>query len=168
MEPQTIDQKKMETFLGKAVSDFGSAVSAALVLIGDKLGLHKAMAHGGALTSIELARRTGTTERYVREWLVNQAAGGYVDYDPATGTYSLPNEHAIALSDENSPYLVGGGFQMITAMMKPSRASARRLCQSRECSGASTITICSKGPSDFSIRAARPISWVTGFRRWTA
>jgi hypothetical protein len=115
---EKIDQQKLEMFLGKAVSDFGSAVSAALVLIGDKLGLYKAMAHGGPLTSAELARRTGTTERYVREWLVNQAAGGYIDYDAATGTYSLPHEHAIALADEKSPYFVGGGFQVITAMMK--------------------------------------------------
>ena len=115
---EKVDQQKLEAFLGKAVSDFGSAVSAALVLIGDKLGLYKAMAHGGPLTSAELARRTGTTERYVREWLVNQAAGGYVDYNPATGTYSLPHEHAIALADEKSPFFVGGGFQVITAMMK--------------------------------------------------
>ena len=113
-----IDQQRLENFLGKAVSDFGAAVSAALVLIGDKLGLYKAMAHGGPLTSAELARRTGTTERYVREWLVNQAAGGYVDYDPTAGTYTLPHEHAIALADEKSPYFVGGGFQVITAMMK--------------------------------------------------
>jgi len=111
MEAQAaIDQKRLDAFLGKAVTDFGAAISAALVLIGDKLGLYKAMAHGGPLTSVELARRTGTTERYVREWLVNQAAGGYIDYDPATGAYSLPHEHAIALADEKSPFFVGGGF----------------------------------------------------------
>jgi hypothetical protein len=86
MHTQTIDQQKMEAFLGKAVSDCGSALSASLVLIGDKLGLYKAMSHGGPLTSGELARRTGTMERYVREWLVNQAASGYIEYDPATGT----------------------------------------------------------------------------------
>jgi SAM-dependent methyltransferase len=115
---QTIDQAKLEAFLGKAVSDFGGAVSAALVRIGDRLGLYKAMSHGGPMTSVELARRTGTTERYVREWLVNQAAGGYVEYDPATGTYSLPHEHAIALADEKSPFFVGGGFQVIMGMLK--------------------------------------------------
>ncbi len=69
----------MEAFLGRAVSDFGAAVSAALVRIGDRLGLYKAMSHGGPMTSAEFARRTGTTERYVREWLVNQAASGYID-----------------------------------------------------------------------------------------
>ena len=119
MEVQpAIDKAKMEAFLGRAVSDFGAAVSAALVRIGDKLGLYKAMSHGGPMTSAELARRTGTTERYVREWLVNQAAGGYIDYDKATGTYSLPHEHAIALADEKSPFFVGGGFQVLMGMMK--------------------------------------------------
>ena len=113
-----IDKAKMEAFLGRAVSDFGAAVSAALVRIGDKLGLYKAMSHGGPMTSAELARRTGTTERYVREWLVNQAAGGYIDYDKATGTYSLPHEHAIALADEKSPFFVGGGFQVLMGMVK--------------------------------------------------
>ena len=119
MEAQpAIDKAKMEAFLGRAVSDFGAAVSAALVRIGDKLGLYKAMSHGGPMTSAELARRTGTTERYVREWLVNQAAGGYVEYDKTTGTYSLPHEHAIALADEKSPFFVGGGFQVLMGMMK--------------------------------------------------
>jgi SAM-dependent methyltransferase len=113
-----IDQTKMEAFLHKAVNDFGAAVSAALVVIGDKLGLYKAMSHGGQMTPAELARRTGTHERYVREWLVNQAASGYVDYDPATQTYSLSHEHAMALADERSPFFVGGGFQVVTAMMK--------------------------------------------------
>lgn len=115
---QTIDQAKLDAFLGKAVTDFGGAVSAALVLIGDKLGLYKAMAHGGPMTSAELARRTGTSERYIREWLVNQAAGGYVEYDAATKTFTLPHEHALALADEKSPFFVGGGFQVVTAMMK--------------------------------------------------
>ena len=115
---KTIDNDKMERFLHKAVNDFGAAVSAALVVIGDKLGLYQAMSHGGPMTSVELARRTGTSERYVREWLVNQAASGYVDYDPAAHTYSLCHEHAIALADEKSPFFVGGGFQVITSMMK--------------------------------------------------
>jgi SAM-dependent methyltransferase len=113
-----IDQTKMDAFLAKAVTDFGAAASAALVVIGDKLGLYKAMAHGGAMTPAELARRTGTAERYIREWLMNQAAGGYVDYDPASQSYTLSHEHAMALADENSPFFVGGGFPVVTAMMK--------------------------------------------------
>ncbi len=114
----SMDQAKLESFLGKAVGDFGAAISAALVVIGDKLGLYKAMAGSGPVTSAELASRTGTHERYVREWLVNQAAGGYLEYDPKTGGYSLSPEHAAALADDNSPFFVGGGFQVITAMIK--------------------------------------------------
>jgi SAM-dependent methyltransferase len=117
---QAFNQSKVEAFLGKAVNDFGAAVSAALVVIGDKLGLYKAMAGSAPLTSVELAQRTGTNERYVRDWLVNQAAGGYVDYDPETQRYSLPPEHAMALADDRSPFFVCGGFQVITAMMKSS------------------------------------------------
>lgn len=73
-----MDEKKLNVFVSKAVGDMGAAMSAALVYIGDKLGLYKAMASGGALTATELAQRTGTHERYIKEWLANQAAGGYV------------------------------------------------------------------------------------------
>ncbi|MGY4651796.1 hypothetical protein [Mycobacterium sp. URHB0021] len=83
-----VDDDKLNAFLGKAVGDLGAAMSAALVLIGDELGLYSALAEG-RLTSSELAERTGTSERYVREWLANQAAGGYVEYDSATDEYYL-------------------------------------------------------------------------------
>ena len=85
-----VDMKKVEEFLGKVVGDVGAAVASALVVIGDKLGLWKALAAHGALTPAELARRTETSERYCREWLNAQAAGGYVTYDPASGKYTLP------------------------------------------------------------------------------
>jgi SAM-dependent methyltransferase len=120
MSNQMLNQAKLEAFLNRAVGDFGAAVSAALVLIGDRLGLYKAMAGSTPLTSAELAERTGTNERYVREWLINQAAGGYVEYNPATGKYHLPSEHAAALADDHSPFFVGGGFQVVTAMIKAS------------------------------------------------
>ncbi len=113
-----LNQEKMEAFLVKAVNDFGAAVSAALVVIGDKLGLYQAMAGSPPITSLELAAHTGTSERYVREWLINQAASGYLEYDAATGRYSLPPEHAAALADERSPFFVGGGFQIVTAMIR--------------------------------------------------
>jgi SAM-dependent methyltransferase len=113
-----IEEAKLNAFLGKALGDFGTAASAVLVAIGDKLGLYRAMAGAGPLTSAELAERTGTVERYVREWLVNQAAAGYLNYDPATSRYTLPPEHALALTDETSPFYVGGGYQVITSMMK--------------------------------------------------
>jgi SAM-dependent methyltransferase len=104
--------------MGRVVGDFGSTISSALVVIGDKLGLYKAMAGAGPLTPTELARRTETSERYVRDWLVNQAASGYVDYDSATERYTLPAEHALALADEHSPVFVAGGFQNLTSIIK--------------------------------------------------
>ncbi len=120
--PKALNEEKLNNFLGKVVGDFGAALSSTLVYIGQKLGLYKAMADAGGLTPAELAERTGTVERYVREWLINQAAGGYVEYDPQTGRYTLPAEQAVALTDENSPFYVGGGFYVIKAM---SRAESR-------------------------------------------
>ena len=113
-----IDQAKLDAFLGKVVADWGATASAALVVIGDRLGLYKAMAGADPLTPAELARRTGTAERYVREWLLNQAAGGYVAYEPATGRYRLPPEQALALADEDGPAFVAGGFEIMTAILR--------------------------------------------------
>src|SRR5260370_3996612 len=98
-----IDVTKLNEFIGKAVTDLGATFNAALVVIGDRLGLYKAMAGAGPLTPAELAQRTDTHERSVREWLNAQAAGGYVEYDPATERYMLPDEHAFRLADESSP-----------------------------------------------------------------
>jgi 2-polyprenyl-3-methyl-5-hydroxy-6-metoxy-1,4-benzoquinol methylase len=112
----SIDEKKLNDFLGKVVSDVGAAMSAALVVIGDKLGLYKAMAEAGPVTPSDLARLTGTAERYVREWLNAQAAGGYVAYDATAGRYSLPPEQAFALADDTSPASVAGLFQVTAAM----------------------------------------------------
>lgn len=112
----TISEEKMHAFLGKVVGDFGAALSSALVYIGQKLGLYKAMAAAGSVTPAELAQKTATNERYVREWLINQAAGGYAQYDSATGRYSLSPEQVVALTEENSPFYVGGGFFVIKAM----------------------------------------------------
>lgn len=96
----------------------GAALNAALIIVGDKLGLYKAMAGAGPLTSSELAAKTGTAERYVREWLAAQTAGGFVTYDPAAGTYTLPPEHAMALADENSPVFLAGAFYVVAACLK--------------------------------------------------
>lgn len=115
---QTINQDKMNEFLGKVVSDFGAALSSTLVYIGQKLGLYKALAESGPATPAELAQRTNTVERYVREWLINQASSGYVEYDVVTGHYSLSPEQATALTDENSPFYVGGGFYVVKAMIR--------------------------------------------------
>ena len=112
-----IDQDKLNAFLGKALADMGAAMSASLTIIGDKLGLYKALHEHGPLTSDELAERTQTHERYVREWLAAQAAGGYVEYDPATQRFTLPPEQAFMLADESSPLYVQGLFQVIEAAM---------------------------------------------------
>jgi SAM-dependent methyltransferase len=113
-----IDEAKLQAFLGKVLGDFGATASSALVVIGDKLGLYKAMAESGPVNSVELAKLTSTSERYIRDWLVNQAAGGYIEYDPSTERYTLPLEHALALTNENVPFFIVGGFQIMTAMVK--------------------------------------------------
>jgi 2-polyprenyl-3-methyl-5-hydroxy-6-metoxy-1,4-benzoquinol methylase len=114
----SIDQEKLNRFMEQAIRDVGATLHAALVKIGEKLGLYKALAAGGPMTPGELAERTGTAERYVREWLNAQAAGGYVSYDPETRRYSLSEEQAFALADESSPAYLPGAFQVVTAAIK--------------------------------------------------
>ena len=113
-----IDEDKLGAFMNQAVGELGATLGAALVVIGDKLGLYKAMAGAGPITSAQLADRTGTAERYVREWLNAQAAGGYVTYDPATRTYALPPEQALALADESSPFFLCGAFQLFASLVR--------------------------------------------------
>jgi SAM-dependent methyltransferase len=107
-----VDAQKLEQFVFRAVDEVGATLGAALVVMGDKLGLYRALAGAGGLTPDELARRTTVSERYVREWLNAQAAGGYVEYDPASGTYTLAPEQAVALTDESSPAFLPGFFQI--------------------------------------------------------
>jgi 2-polyprenyl-3-methyl-5-hydroxy-6-metoxy-1,4-benzoquinol methylase len=114
----SIDMNKLHEFLGKAIVDFGATFNAGLVRIGDKLGLYKALAKSGPQTSAELARATGTAERYIREWLSNQAAGGYVTYDPSNGKFHLSEEQAFAMADESSPVFLPGAFQAALASLK--------------------------------------------------
>jgi SAM-dependent methyltransferase len=107
-----LNEEKLQAFLGRAVGDLGAAMSAVLMLIGDELGLYKALARGPQ-TSAELASATGTQERYIREWLGNQAAGGYVQYDVATDTYSLSEEQAFCLANEASPVDLPGAYGVV-------------------------------------------------------
>jgi SAM-dependent methyltransferase len=116
--PQPINQAKLHEFVMKAVGEMGAAMNTALIVLGDKLGLYKAMAGAGPLTSQEVATKTGTTERYVREWLAAQAAGGFITYDPSSQTYTLPPEQAMALADELSPVFLPGFFEAVTACVK--------------------------------------------------
>jgi SAM-dependent methyltransferase len=111
-----IDPARLEAFLEQAVGDIGAAAAGALTLTGHRLGLFRALAGAGPLTAARLAERTGTRERYVREWLNAQAAGGYVRYEPASDAYELPPEQALALADADSPFFLAGGFDILAAM----------------------------------------------------
>jgi 2-polyprenyl-3-methyl-5-hydroxy-6-metoxy-1,4-benzoquinol methylase len=109
-----VDEQRLNAFLGKAVGDLGAAISAVLVSIGDELGFYKAL-KAGPLTAAELAKKTGTNERYVREWLANQASGGYVEYDGATERFSLSPEQALCLADPNGPADLPGAYSLVRA-----------------------------------------------------
>jgi SAM-dependent methyltransferase len=111
-----IDPEILDHHIHQAVGDVGAAVSVALMHLGDRLGLYEALAGAGPLTSTELATRTGTRERYVREWLNNQAAGGQIDFDAATGTYELSDESAFLFADQHSPVYLPGLLQAIVSM----------------------------------------------------
>ncbi len=115
MQTAAPDAGKLEALLGRVLTDIGAAMGGSLVLLGDRLGLWRAMAEGGPMESTELARRTGTTERYVREWLAAQAAAGYLDYDPGTRRYSLPPEQTAIFADEESPVFMAGVYDVIAS-----------------------------------------------------
>jgi 2-polyprenyl-3-methyl-5-hydroxy-6-metoxy-1,4-benzoquinol methylase len=110
--PLKAEPRKLEQLVFRAVDEVGATLNAALVVMGDKLGLYRALAGAGGLTPVELARRTAVSERYVREWLNAQAAGGYVEYDPIGGAYRLPPEQTVALTDESNPAFLPGFFQI--------------------------------------------------------
>jgi 2-polyprenyl-3-methyl-5-hydroxy-6-metoxy-1,4-benzoquinol methylase len=117
-QTQTLDETRLDALVGTMVSELGAAATGALIVVGDRLGLYRALAQQGPASSTELARRTGTAERYVREWLANQAASGYVDYDPAEDRFSLSPEQIAVFADENSPVLLTGGYYSINAIYR--------------------------------------------------
>jgi len=106
-----IDMNKLNAFIGQFVTDLGAAVHSGMVVIGEKLGLYKALAQG-PVTAAQLASKTKTDERYVREWLSSQAAGGYVTYDAQSGKFSLSEEQAFTLAIEDSPAYLPGAFEL--------------------------------------------------------
>jgi 2-polyprenyl-3-methyl-5-hydroxy-6-metoxy-1,4-benzoquinol methylase len=110
-----INEEKLNAFLGKAVGDLGAAFSSVLISLGDELGLYRELAKG-PLTSAELASRTTTNERYIREWLANQAAGGYVEYDKEQGKYFLNEEQTLCLADPHGPVDLPGAYNIIQDM----------------------------------------------------
>src|SRR5262245_53068467 len=115
-----VDEDTLQQFQDKAVADAAAAMSAVLVRLGDRLGLYRKLAEIGPTTPGELARQTGTAERYVREWLANQAAGGFVTYDAHTETFSLSPEQAAALTDEHNPACVLGEYEVVEALFADS------------------------------------------------
>jgi len=124
-----IDEQKLEAFLGLAATEAGAALNAALVTLGDELGLYKAMADGQPVCPADLAARTGTQERYVREWLNAQAASGFVLYDEPADAYVLPPEHALVLADDTGPFSMTGTFQAANAAVAVRERLASRFTE---------------------------------------
>lgn len=114
----TIDEQKLHDFMLKFVGDLGAAMGASLILLGEELGLYRAMAEAGPVTSSELAERTGTNERCVREWLAAQAASGYVTFDEPSRYYYMTPEQALVLARDDGPAYIPGAFQIVSAVMK--------------------------------------------------
>jgi 2-polyprenyl-3-methyl-5-hydroxy-6-metoxy-1,4-benzoquinol methylase len=121
-----LDWHKVKTFAGVITNDLGAALQGALSYIGDRLGIFQALAKAGAVTSAELAAKTGLNERYLREWLGAMTAAKYLDYEPASARYSMPREHAMVLAEEDSPFYMGGFMQMVV----PEVAMAPKLMES--------------------------------------
>ena len=116
--PAQIDTDKLMAFVFRAVEEVGATLNCALVVMGDRLGYYRDLAEHGPSTAADLARRTRTGEHYAAEWLNAQAAGGFVDYDPASTRYTLPVEHAVALTDRNSPAYLPGFFQLAHGVVR--------------------------------------------------
>jgi SAM-dependent methyltransferase len=113
-----IDTDKLNALLGRFVGDMGASLNAGLVVLGEKLGLYKDLAAHGASTPEEIATRTGTDARYVREWLSAQAAGGYVEYDAETQRFHMTEEQIFTLANEDGPAYMPGAFELITATLR--------------------------------------------------
>ena len=116
-ESRSLDEIKLNAFIGQILSDLGGASSVALVRMGDALGLYKILHSKGAMTSAELARAAKVDERYLREWLSHQAASGYLSYEPETARFSLPPEQAMVFAEEDSPVYMMGGFDLMAALL---------------------------------------------------
>lgn len=126
MSAREVDEAALEQFMGQVVSDMGAAMNAVLVMVGDELGLWKAMDEAGSMSPSELAERTGIAERYVREWLSAQAASGYVSFDAESGKFELPPEQAMAFAEPDSPVFTLGGFHVISSLFHDRERVAER------------------------------------------
>ena len=123
-----IDGNKLQALVDKMFGDVGAAMGSALVLLGDKFGFYKKLASDGPLTAAELAAKTGTVERYVREWTAQQAAAGYIDYDAKSGRFSISPEQALLLADETGPAFFPAMYEIVAATLRdePKVANAFR------------------------------------------
>src|SRR5690242_4410050 len=117
IETTAFDQARADAFVGKVLGDTVGLATTAMASIGDRLGFFKDLARSGPTTSAELAERTATQERYVREWLAAMANAGYLDYDPSTGQYALPPEHAPVLAQETGPVFFGGVHEEFVGLL---------------------------------------------------
>ena len=117
-EAKKVDMSKLEAFVGQMLADLGGASSIAMVRMGDALGFYKALNEHGPMTSAELAKTAKVDVRYLSEWLANQAASSYLDYDPASETFALSPEQAMIFADEQSPVYMIGAFDLMAAMLE--------------------------------------------------
>ena len=156
---------KLMSFVFRAVDEVGATLNTALVVMGDKLGFYTALSQAGPLTPCELAAKTGTSERYVREWLNAQAAGGYVEYQPDDGRYTLPPEQAVALTDGRALRISPGSFRSHSARSWTHRESPKRRDPAPASAGMTTCMTCTKAASGSSDPATTPTWSQSGSRR---
>ena len=147
--------QKLNALVGKLVGDLGISLGGASILLGDRLGLYKAMADGAVVTPSELAKKTGLHERYVREWLSGQAASGYIDYHPEKNAFSLSAEQAMAFAEEGSPAFFAGAFDVVQSTYLDE--SQKRFELGKALVGTSIRSVFSPAPNASSGRAITPI-----------
>ena len=148
-QTRPIDPDKLNALLGQAVQDMGAAMHAPLIVIGDKLGLYRAMGDGSPVTPAELASRTGTAERYIREWLNANAASKFVEYDASSRKYFMSPEQALALAQDDTAVHLPGFYHMLASLMKDKRRRSRRsTARAKAWVGMSMRRACSKVAND--------------------
>lgn len=162
------DIQKLDALVGRLVGDVGAAISGALVVLGDKVGLFKAMADGKPMSVEQLAAKTGIKERYLREWLSAQAAADYIVYDEKTDRFSLTPEQAMVFAEDNSPAFFVGAFEVVQSMWmdEPKIAEAFRTGKGLGWHEHSTCLF--RGTERFFARATTAIWSMSGFRLWPA
>ena len=147
---------EVERFMGVVAVELAASASTALAILGDRLGLYRSLAAAGPSTSSELAARTGCAERYVREWLFNQAAGNWLVFDEDSQRFTLPPAHAAVIADESSPALLAGSMQVSAPSTAPWMRWPMRSARATASDGANTTAICTTGLLASSEQPVRP------------